>query len=727
MKQFPDPPAGAEHAASAGAQQAAVAGRASLPPVGDALERVARLTRAGERVESTFGAVLEELLAIFGCDRAWFLHPCDPEADSWHVPLERTTSRCPGPAAEGTRVTMDSEVSQLLSAALAEPGSLAQGSPGQPLPTMLAERFSVRAQRVMAIHPRVGSPWLLCIQNCKEPHNFGAAERELFEHLGRHIGDALSTLLSLQEVRAKSAALERANQRLREEVAERRRVEDRLELNQRRLLTLLANLPDGITVIRDGLFVYVNPRLLEMTGYTEGELLGNEVLDFLGEPDRPLARGRYRQLLEGRRTPPQHYSFRHKNGEPIPIEVYSSPLDYEGMPSQLSVVRDLREHFAVEETLRQSQKMEVVGRLAGGVAHDFNNVMQAILGHLSLIAGDLEPDTVMAQDVQLAMTAARHAASMTRRLLVLGKKHVTNARPLALATALREVVGLIRPLLPEDIELSVTTTAAEPYARFDPVHFEQVLLNAGLNARDALSAGGHLAIELSEVDAQEAEQKQLAAPPQWLKLQLTDDGRGMDEETLARALEPFFSTKRNGTGLGLSSAADIVEQHGGVLTLTSELGRGTCLTIYLPRVDPPGVSASPPAQPPADPQAVRGRGERVLLVEDEEYLLELMRRVLEDCGYRVTAASSMRAARAAFARDEQVALLLTDVVMPDGSGVDLARELADRDPDLRVILLSGYGEQVLSDRRHGGPEFRCLEKPITPDQLLAQVRAALDV
>ena len=388
----------------------------------------------------------------------------------------------------------------------------------------------------------------------------------------------------------------------------------------------------------------------------------------------------------------------------------------------VDAVAERRERRRLEYQLQQSQRMEAVGRLAAGVAHDFNNVLTVVLGSTELMLLDLPPQSPIREEVEVVREAATRAIDLIRQLLAFGARQVLQPHVLDLNQLVTSVSRMLRRLIGEDVRLDTELAPDLCAVRVDPGQVEQVLVNLAVNARDAMPIGGHLAIATANVSY--AQEPGTPAGP-YVLLQVSDSGSGMDTETLARIFEPFFTTKARGkgTGLGLATVYGIVRQSGGHIAVDSTPGRGTTFKIHLPRVTEPVEHRAGP-QPAAAP---RGGAETVLLVEDEPLVRALARKVLQRAGYHVlTAGSGAEALDVADQQKEPIHLLLTDVVMPGMSGRDVMRQLAPKRPGMKVLYVSGYADEAVA--RHGvlDPGTGFLQKPFTPQALAHKVREVLD-
>jgi two-component system, cell cycle sensor histidine kinase and response regulator CckA len=468
-------------------------------------------------------------------------------------------------------------------------------------------------------------------------------------------------------------------------------------------------------------FLAVNDAALAMYGYTRAELLTMHLNDLKLADADPMVEIERGQSWAGVR------SHVRRDGSVVRVEIASSPLAFEGRAARLFVVIDVTEKESLEAQLRQSQKMEAFGSLAGGVAHDFNNILSVILSYSDLIAQELGPDDPRRADLEEIREAARRAAALTRQLLAFGRRQVLQPRTLQLEGIVSGIHRMLERLIGEDIELVTRTAPALGAVHVDPGQIEQIIVNLAVNARDAMPRGGTLTITTAsvEVDAAWAAEHPPAKAGPHIVLTLSDTGTGMDAPTKARIFEPFFTTKDvgKGTGLGLSTVFGIVRQSGGIIEVESELGKGTTFTVYFPVVAAsPKVSLAPAATAPA----AAPRAATILLVEDDGSVRGLARTVLVRAGYQVLEAEN---GPAALARSEAhhgaIDLLLTDVVMPRMSGREVAEQLCARRPELRVLFMSGYPDDAIL--RHGILEraIAFLPKPLTPTALLTKVREVL--
>ncbi len=413
-------------------------------------------------------------------------------------------------------------------------------------------------------------------------------------------------------------------------------------------------------------------------------------------------------------------------GELIPTQVSSFVArDANGQPLCFATIqRDLRETKRFERELRQAQKMEALGRLAGGVAHDFNNLLTVILSYSAMLTRELPADSRARHDVEQIDRAGQRAAELTQQLLAFSRQQVLEPKPLDLAATLAGMDALIRRLIDEDIELRIVAGRGLGAVMVDSGQVEQVVMNLVVNARDAMPEGGVLTLETArvELDAKAAAELELA-PGSYNMLAVTDTGAGIDDQSLPTLFDPFFTTKERGkgTGLGLSTVMGIVKQSGGHVAVTSRLGHGSTFRVYLP-----ATSQTPAVERAAGPASTAARGsEHLLVVEDELAVRGLVCEVLRQAGYRVIAAGDGEEALQMFAAVSDIDLLLTDVIMPRMSGNQLAARIRELRPATRVLFMSGYTDDKLGHHGILDPGVDLIQKPLTPDVLLERVRRAL--
>jgi signal transduction histidine kinase len=484
-------------------------------------------------------------------------------------------------------------------------------------------------------------------------------------------------------------------------------------------------------------------RLTVANNLEQARALLSESLPDLIIADWLLPDGRGTELLpgEGRAHPFPVVMMTSYGGEQVAVEamkagafdyVVKSAMVLSDMPRVAE--RALREwgHIVererLEEQLRQSQKMEAVGRLAGGIAHDFNNLLTAIIGYTDLLISRFAAGDPIRADLEEVGKAAGRAAALTRQLLAFSRRQTLQPRVLNLNSVIAGMERMLRRLVGDEIDLLIELDPDVGNVRADPVQIERVIMNLVVNASDAMPGGGKLTIETANVELGRAYLRHQVdlQPGLYVMLAVRDTGIGMDEETLSHLFEPFFTTKGigKGTGLGLATAYGIVRQSGGNIRAASELGRGSSFRVYLPRIMETAELQRPGLSPTRLPQG----SETVLLVEDEDMVRELARRVLLRCGYTVLEANRPSdAVRICERQGAAIDLLITDVAMPGTmSGHDLARYLVTLHSEMRVLYISGYTDDAISHQGVLNPGVAFLQKPFTPLALARKVRQVLD-
>jgi len=469
-------------------------------------------------------------------------------------------------------------------------------------------------------------------------------------------------------------------------------------------------------------FLEVNEAAVRRYGYTRAEFRSMTVAEIISDDTAPL-------LPTVTTNPDLHASgpwqHRLKDGTLIDVETTSIRLVYDGHDSRMVVVNDLTAQKTLERQLQQSQRLETVGQLAGGIAHDFNNLLAVILNYADFVVEEL-PEGQLRQDVEEIQRAASRAADLTRQLLIFARREVANLQVLDLNGVVEGVEKLLRRTLGEDVTLELSLAEGLPAVRADPGQLEQIFLNLAVNARDAMPGGGRLVVETSVADLDDlyAQTHPGVTPGRYVRLSVSDTGIGMTQDVVRRAFEPFFTTKAAGlgTGLGLATVYGIVKQAGGNIDIYSEPGLGTRVSILLPAVAelPAAVTRQ------RSPAVEAGRGRKVLLVEDESAVLFAAARILGAQDYTVVARSDPQDALKVLADpDHDIDLLVTDVVMPGLSGIELAHRARELRPGLPVLYTSGYSEELVVRRGAIPAGSSVVQKPFTRQVLLDAVGKAL--
>ncbi len=512
------------------------------------------------------------------------------------------------------------------------------------------------------------------------------------------------------------------------DITERKRAEKELRKSEERFRRLFDSNTIGI-VIADlsGNSLEANDVYLDMLGFTREELLAGKIRWNELTPEEHLWRDQnaVEQLQRTGVASPWEKELFRKDGSRVPVLIGIAMLKAsEG--SCIAYIVNLTERRRLEQQFLQAQKMEAVGKLAGGVAHDFNNLLTVILGYSDILAAKLRSKSLLFGELDEIRSAGERAASLTRQLLAFSRQQVLERKVLDVNDLISGIEKMLRRLIGEDVALVTVLSPALRHVFGDAGQLGQVIMNLAVNARDAMPRGGRLTIETANVELDEAyaHEHVTVRPGSYVMIAISDDGGGMTAETLAHMFEPFFTTKGlgKGTGLGLATVYGIVKQSGGYIWVYSEVGKGTTFKVYLP---PAGEVADAEPVPASEPISLDG-SETVFLVEDEESVRALSRSVLKRHGYTVLEAASGKAALdVARQYPLPIHLLLTDVVMPEMGGSDLASQLEALRPGMRVLYMSGYTDDTVF--RHGilekGRAF--LQKPFTPDTLARKVREAL--
>jgi two-component system cell cycle sensor histidine kinase/response regulator CckA len=502
------------------------------------------------------------------------------------------------------------------------------------------------------------------------------------------------------------------------------------ELNARLALAVVQAAEAVMMTTVDGRIIYVNPAFERITGFTADEAVGRTPAILAAErQDRALSLDLWQTILRGEVWRAE-ITNRRKDGTPFTWEEAITPIrDKRGRLTHfIAVGEDVSVQRQLQAQLLQAQKMEAIGRLAGGVAHDFNNLLTVMTGYSEQLIERLEPRDPLRRKAEAIRSAAERAASLTQQLLAFSRRQMQQPRVVDLNEAVNRMNRLLRRLIGEDVELVSDLAPAPARVRVDPLHLEQVLMNLAVNARDAMPRGGVLTLGTGEVTLtanQPAEHPQMP-PGDYAVLTVRDTGCGMDAETRKRLFEPFFTTKEHGkgTGLGLSTVYGIVKQNRGYIWVDSDMGRGSLFRIYLPLVAEAvdASSISPPSL-----QVPRGT-ETLLVVEDDDEVRRLLKDELQQYGYVVLDASNGGEALLFCERyPGAIHALITDVVMPHMDGYEVAERLRAIRPGMRTLFISGYSDQAAGRQGRTRPGDFFLAKPFTPDTLAGRVRDVLAV
>jgi PAS domain S-box-containing protein len=576
------------------------------------------------------------------------------------------------------------------------------------------------------VHSFLGAPlhvgdriygWIYVAQKLSNVEFSGEDERVLMA-LAAQTGLAYEHSMSLLEIQEHASKLET-------EIEERNRAENRFRM-------LIESAPMGIVIAdKRGRISEVNAQALQMFGYGREELFGQSVETLLPERLRTSHEGH----RAGYHTDPharpmglgmELFALR-KDGTEFPVEISLGPIETGEELLISSIIVDITARKKMEKQLRLSQRMEAIGELAGGVAHDFNNLLAVILGCADAVIDSLPDVHPATKKVEMVRQAASSAADLTRQLLAFSRQQLLQPRVLNLKEVIDNTQGLLRRLIGENIEMMIRLEPSLGCVKADPGQIEQVLLNLCVNARDAMPKGGRLTISGRNVELDDSyrDERLVVVPGRYVMLAVEDTGYGMDRETQARIFDPFFTTKEfgKGTGMGLATVYGIVKQSGGYIWVYSEPSKGTVFKVYLPLVS---ESAQPIRQIEANPASLQG-SETILLAEDSDSLREMAKEYLESIGYCVIeCASGKDALQRAKEFDGIIQLLLTDIVMPEMSGPELAAEIALVRPGIKIIFTSGYTDDAITRQGILDPAVAFIQKPYRPKALGRKIREVLD-
>jgi two-component system cell cycle sensor histidine kinase/response regulator CckA len=532
-----------------------------------------------------------------------------------------------------------------------------------------------------------------------QPGAFAAEEVKLLVELGGDLAYGLEALRNREE---------------------RQKIEEAFE-------NLVRSAPMGIFIASESKFKLVNPGFLTITGYDEQELLEQDPLALVAPEFAEKARENTVKMLKGERLTPFEFQFIDKNGEKRWVMETLTQTQYRGERVVLGYFMEITEKKQLEKQLLQAQKMEAVGRLAGGLAHDFSNLLAVIIWSVQRMMSEFDQTHPMYQHLEGIKLSTDQAILLTRQLLAFSRKQMVQPRVVNLNGVISEMENMMRRLIGEDVELTVVLDPNLKAVKADPARVEQVIMNLVVNARDAMLWGGSLTIETRNVtlDLSYAQTHFEVKPGPYVLLAVSDTGMGMDPETQSHIFEPFYTTKEvdKGTGLGLSIVYGIVKQSGGNIAVRSELGLGTTFKIYLPQVE----EEMKPVKVRAIPVAQLHGSETILLVEDENLVRNLIAATLKKYGYTVlSAGQGNEALSKAEEHPGPIHLMLTDVVMPQMSGRELAERLAASRPEVKVLFMSGYTEKAVFHGKVLDKDALFIEKPFTPLDLLGKVREMLD-
>ena len=543
----------------------------------------------------------------------------------------------------------------------------------------------------------------------------------------------LILVLAIQVTRRRRAeqALIKANDKLAQEIEESRKAGKALQESNERYRTLIESVTDAIVIVDpDGKLTYLNPEYEKISGYPVEELIGRLFTELVPPEDRESTLERFRQGLSGEKTPIAEISILHKDGSQVPVEINSTTLlDAEGKPvGRIAVVRDISERKRLEAHLLQRQRLESIGILAGGIAHDFDNILSIIMGFTDMAIREVPEKSSARQNLDRALTGIQRAADLVKQITAFSQQSMPARGPVLVSPIAEDVASLLRASLPETIEirLDLQTGIGTVYA--DPTQIHQVLMNLCTNAAHAMrEKGGILDVSLSEVEMDAAALAGLPeiSPGDYLRMTVSDTGEGMSPEVLDLIFDPYFSTKERGegAGLGLSVVHGIMKSHGGAITVRSKPRKGTTFHVYLPLLK----HRAEPEEQIGVYEPLPGGNERILFVEDEEDMVFLVGQLLESLGYEViTRANGMDALSLFREQPDRFDLVITDMTLPGMTGERLAEQIKKIRHDTPIILCTGFGEDITEERARKMGIGEIILKPLVNIDLTKTIRKVLD-
>lgn len=528
-------------------------------------------------------------------------------------------------------------------------------------------------------------------------------------------------------LRKHSLELKRTNEKVLEEIEEKKRAEDDLKKSEEKYRILYENATDGICVAQDEVIKFPNPKMEEITGYSKEELIQKPFNDFIHPEDRGMVLDRHKRRLAGEEPPPT-YSFRiiNKKGEVLWVQVNTVMIEWEGHPASLNFLRDITQIKELEEQLIQAQRMEAIGTLAGGIAHDFNNILSPIMAYSEMAAMNLPPESPIKQNLQQIYRAGERARDLVKQILTFARKSEKQRIPLKISQIVKETVKFLRSTIPSTINIQYDCKTKDDTVLADPTQMNQIVMNLCTNAAYAMrEKGGILEVILEDehLGTDDISQFDGLIPGHYLRLSVRDTGPGISPDIMNKIYEPYFTTKGvgEGTGLGLAVVHGIIRNYGGNITVDSVVGMGTTFHVLIPIFE-----AEIPIATAAKLELPRGK-EHILFVDDEKQIVDMVRLMLENLGYQVTVRTSSVEALEAFRnKPDKYDMVITDMTMPNMTGKDLAKELMNERPDIPIILCTGFSEQIDERRAKELGMSAFIMKPIVMHDIANTIRRIFD-
>jgi signal transduction histidine kinase/CheY-like chemotaxis protein len=670
------------------------------------LEIVSRAMNKAKDVEHIIDDVLDAVFTIFGCDRIWLFHPCDPNTATIKVLAEKNKPEYPGAFTTGEAIPINAEASETIRKALAAGSPVVFGPGSENKIDDVTARFSVLSQMMMAIHPKTGKPWMFGMHQCAFPRVWTEDEQLLFKEISYRVVEGLNNLILLRDLRE----------------------------SHERFRTVLDSL-DSLVYVADMdtyELLYINKYGREKWGDISGRTCWQSLQAGQSGPcefctnDRLIAKDgtlmdpyiwEFKNTMDDEWYECRDQAIRWLDGRLVRMEIASKIT-----PRKLAE----EQKAELEEKLRQALKMEAIGTLAGGIAHDFNNILGAILGYTELARESSHSFPEISGKLDKVILAGHRAKELVRQILAFSRQAVTERIALHPASLVAEAVKMLRSTLPATIDIVLKIDPKAGPVLADPTQIHQILMNLCTNAFHAMEhTGGRLEIMLKETTlgaSDHAGEPGLEAG-KYVQLSICDTGTGIDPEIRDKIFDPYFTTKEagKGTGMGLAVTHGIVKSYGGAIFIVSEPGKGTAVNVLLPIIDADAVLENDEAEP------IPGRGERILFIDDEEILMSLNKIMLEELGYKVTASCDSREALRIYRqKPDQFDLVITDQTMPGLTGAELAMQMLQIRPDLPIILCTGYSSIISRDEARSMGIRSFAAKPLGRREIAALIRKTLD-
>ena len=670
------------------------------------LDIVSQAMNSARDVEHIIDDVLDAVFRIFGCDRIWLFHPCDPNTATIKVLAEKNRPEYPGAFASGEELPINAQESETIRKALVAGSPVVFGPGSENKIDDVSARFSVLSQIMMAIHPKTGKPWMFGMHQCAFPRVWTQDEQLLFKEISYRVVEGLNNLILLKD----------------------------LNESHERFRTVLDSL-DSLVYVADMdtyELLYINKYGRERWGDITGRICWQSLQSCQFGPcefctnDRLIAKDgtlmdpyiwEFRNTIDNEWYECRDQAIRWLDGRMVRMEIASTITQRKLAEEQKA---------ELEEKLRQALKMEAIGTLAGGIAHDFNNILGAILGYAELAKESSRSIPEIHGKLDKVIKAGHRARDLVRQILTFSRQTITERIALQPAGLVAEALKMLRPTLPAtiDIDLRIDPKAGPVFA--DPTQIQQVLMNLCTNAFHAMeNTGGRLDIMLKEttISASDLVKNPGIKAGKYVQLSICDTGTGIDPEIRDKIFDPYFTTKEagKGTGMGLAVSHGIVKSYGGAISIDSEPGKGTAVHVFLPITGADAVLENDEAE------AVPGGSERILFIDDEEILTSVNKIMLEELGYKVTAScNSSEALRLFQQQPDRFDLVITDQTMPGLTGAELAAEMLQIRPDLPVILCTGYSSIISRDEARSMGIRSFAAKPLGRREMAMLIRKSLN-